>query len=126
MRNMEGWYKIRLQDIMENGGISILHYYNGSIPKAIQVSYPTHKFLPWKFDTLSKGYWDKLDNQRALFSWLYNELGFQSFQDYYKLKRDVVKKFGVQTLLKRHDGSSFNAMGAIFPQHQWDKSKFFW
>ena len=73
---MGDWYKVRADDINQNGGSGMLwRQYGGSPSRALQAIYPEHVFLPWKFSSVSKLFWPQLENQIQFFDWVKNEVG---------------------------------------------------
>jgi hypothetical protein len=54
--------------------------YSGSLLKALSDVYRDHKWLPWKFQQVSAGFWDSPANQRDYFDWLGKELGIVTLE----------------------------------------------
>jgi len=45
----------------------------------------SHKWQPWKFNAVPKGYWQDRNNLIQYLEWLGGELGFKTTEDWYKL-----------------------------------------
>jgi len=72
----EDWYKLQSTDLNLNYGTSLLfNYYNGSPSDLVQTIYDDFDFIPWKFTSVPKGFWDKQENQRAYVDWLKKTVG---------------------------------------------------
>lgn len=127
IKQMADWYKLTAEEMENNGGLGLLGHFGGSPSKALQSVYPEHKWEVWKFCNSPMGYWDDLNNQQAFFCTLEKELGLRDWKEYYKLKRRHLAKWPqVQSILRKHNQSSFETMRAIYPQHSWEPGKFFW
>ena len=122
---MSDWYNITAEDIWKNGGQGLLNHYNGSPSKALLSVFPDHKWVLLKFNT-PKEYWDKKENQRVFFDKLKTSLKFTQLDDYYHLKRKITQRKPMIKLIVQKYGSPFAAMGAVYPEHNWDRAKFAW
>jgi hypothetical protein len=69
-------------------------------------------------------YWINIDNQRKRLEEIGKELGVQHLDDWYKIPRTAVyTKLPFVTELYGH---LFNALKAVYPQHNWDQIHFSW
>jgi len=107
------WYSITMEQIDANGGTVLLQLskrahsnlsplpgsalrliYNHS-PSAIVTSLvPTHKFLPWKFSSVRKNFWDDRSCRQEYMEWLRQTLGYYALEDLYKLNIASVSGHG--------------------------------
>lgn len=131
--SMEDWYNINIDKVVKHGGRNVLTVYNGSAMRAVQNVYPEHKWLPWKFETVPLGFWEKIDNQRQFFDWLAEQLGYKTYEDWYQVGNPDIYKWGGHSLMKCYYGASVpRALRAIYPEHHWQLwnfkniSKRFW
>src|SRR4051812_46748803 len=85
VKSMEDWYKITREDIVANGGSTLLSKYRDSPFKLITSTYPDHEWLPWKFQNVPKGYWADKSNERKFLDWLHGALRFKDMEDWYKI-----------------------------------------
>ena len=51
--------------------------------------YPEYPWLPWKFSSLPRNYWDSVDNQKKFVEWAGKELGINEMSDWYKVTAKV-------------------------------------
>lgn len=107
------------EQIYNNGGGTLLRkYYSDSMFVAIPAIYPEHKWIPWKFERVPRGFWANQENQREFFDWLSKELGFKTLEEWYKLKKDVVRSHGGSGLVNRFD-SLATAIQVAFQNKPW-------
>jgi hypothetical protein len=57
--NFEDWYSLTLEIIEKYGGGPLIYKYNYSPAKALQTLYPQHAWKEFKFNRVTKGYWEK-------------------------------------------------------------------
>lgn len=119
-KQMEDWYSISLSQIQKLGGKGVmLTHFHDSPTKALHTVYPEHKWLPWRFNSISHGFWEKVDNQRIYLDWLFSQLGYSNMDDWYQLTQEHVMKHGGTRLLSFYNGSHSTALQSIYPQHEW-------
>jgi len=73
--SLSSWYSISNKTLLENGASSLLSKYNNSLSKLLENVYPEMKWDPLKFASLSRGYWNKMENQRKFLDELGQKLG---------------------------------------------------
>ena len=73
---MEDWYKLSRQDIVDNHGAGLLHNYNSSHIYFLKDIYKEYEWFEWKFNFVSTGYWDKIENHTKYVEWLFKELKY--------------------------------------------------
>lgn len=122
---MDDWYKITIDDIQKHGGLGLLTHYNNSPAKALQSVYPDHNWATWKFGhLLTKHLCWNLDNQKNFLEWLGVQLEHKSMEDWYKVTKEDVYKYGGKSLLNiHHNGCITTALNSIYPQHRWEWQK---
>ena len=120
----EDWYKISQKDIINNNGDGLLHYYNGS-PLQILISvYPEKTWLPWKFTTISMGYWKDKNNHKIYMDWLGLQLGYKTPEDWYKINlKDIINNNGC-TLVHYYNDSPLQILKSVYPEENWLPWKF--
>ena len=52
--------------------------------------FPEYPWLPWKFNTVPRKFWENSENKRKFMDWLYKELQFTSMEDWYKVTPEVI------------------------------------
>lgn len=117
-KSMEDRYDISANNIYQNGGRGVLHYYSESPSIALQNIYPQHN---WRLDKFR----NKPTNKRNFFDLLYKQLGYKSMDDWYNVTVDKIHKSGgVALLLQRYNNSPSKALMDIYPEHNWQLWKF--
>src|SRR5690348_7097251 len=124
---MDDWYNLSVQSIEMNRGEGLLtNYYDNTLSKALQNVYPEHKWCPWKFKVIPKGYLAKKENQREFMEWLGKQLGYKCLEDWYKVTKEALHKSGAHGFLRRHfNDSPSRALQSIYPEHKWEPWKFY-
>jgi hypothetical protein len=98
--------------------------------------YPEHQWLPWKFESCHRGYWENMTEQRKYLDWVAKELKIKEFSDWYKIswKVEISKKFHVDfkdiqnlrggRLLNNYNGSPALMLSTVYPEYDWLPWKF--
>ena len=74
---------------MQNYGNTLLQFHSGSMINMIKSVYPNYKWLPWKFNHTSKGYWKDENNIKEYMNWLSEQLKIKTMEDWYKVSSEV-------------------------------------
>jgi very-short-patch-repair endonuclease len=123
---MEDWYKIRSEDIIKNNGSGLIaNKYNSSAILMIKTVYPEYNWITWKFNQVCKKFWQDINNQRLYMDWLFKELKYESMEDWYKIKFDVIKKNYGSRILLIYDNSPRLVLESVYPEYKWLPWKFF-
>ena len=84
------WYKITMKKWNEMGGSSLLSdKYNDNILQLLTHFYPNYEWLPWKFETCPRGYWENIENQKKFVKWAAKELNIKEPSDWYNISNKV-------------------------------------
>lgn len=121
---MDDWYKLSLKEIQEKGGSTLAVKYENSPSKLMQSVYPQHPWILHKF-RVTKGYWDKKENQEQFMAWMGKELGVKQMEDWYKVTMKDIREKGGNSLLFKY-GTLFHLFSSIYPQHGWNKGWLSW
>ncbi len=116
-REPDDWYRLRLSDLRENQGHSMIRLFGGpgSIVKAV---FPEVEWYPWRFEAVPRRYWHDPANVRRYYGWLAKRLGFEKMEDWYRLLvSDLAENHGI-SLVSKH-GSAAAAVMAAFPEYEW-------
>ncbi len=134
-KEMDDWYNVSQDDIYQHGKGLLCHHYNRSPSQALQMVYPEHDWMMWRFVHTPKGYWEKLQTlpgeQKRVVNWLSGKLSIREPSDWYRISKTDVRKHGVyiryiRWILFRLCRSSkiFVAMlMRVYPEHNWDGDK---
>src|SRR5438128_464072 len=113
-------YKIDREDVYEDGGKGLLQLFKGDFLTMLRHFYPQHEWLPWKFASVPKGFWDHKSNRRQFFDWLGKELHCSKMEDWYKLKQEqIYNNGGAGLLIHKYNDSPMTAVMDIYPEHEW-------
>jgi hypothetical protein len=117
MAKLDEWYHTKSKDVTTHGGGGLMRgIYSNSIYTALQTVYPEHCWLPWKFNTVPMGFWQKEGNQRWFLEWLCSELQLTTPTEKRTLTAEAIMKHGGAGLLAEHDGSARQVLQAIYGQ----------
>eukprot|EP01127_Copromyxa_protea_P018899 TRINITY_DN6034_c0_g1_i2.p1 TRINITY_DN6034_c0_g1~~TRINITY_DN6034_c0_g1_i2.p1 ORF type:complete len:495 (+),score=68.20 TRINITY_DN6034_c0_g1_i2:18-1502(+) len=122
--SLDCWYKITVADVKSRGGGMLLNYYGNSLQKVLEVVYPDHEWISWKFKNCSSGFWKSIDNRREFIMWVGSEIGICDLDDWYKVNQSDLKKYHVSGMLSYHASSLVHALVSLFHEHPWDLTKF--
>eukprot|EP01027_Heterolobosea_sp_BB2_P018918 GEZU01026579.1.p1 GENE.GEZU01026579.1~~GEZU01026579.1.p1 ORF type:complete len:601 (+),score=135.41 GEZU01026579.1:14-1816(+) len=126
VKNFEDWYSVSVKEIIARGGGPLLKdYYENSMLLALQGIYPEHPWQEAGSPRALNGYWNDPKNQRNFLNRIAEELNVKTLDDFYKISADDVRSKGGASLLNHYyDGSLEKALQTIYPEHNWDVSKF--
>ena len=118
---MEDWYKVRISQIVDRGAGPLLSaHFEDSLVEALQIAYPTFKWIPWQFERVPKGYWGDVRIQRDFLSYTGKSLGVSRFEDWYGVKVwDVMRIGGDGFLNTYYAGSLTQALQKAYPEVEW-------
>ncbi len=72
------------------GGKPLLEIYENSMLKFLTNMVPSYEWLPWKFASVPKHFWDSKENQKWFLESARKELGIKEMQDWYDIPTRVV------------------------------------
>jgi hypothetical protein len=124
--DLSKWYSVSPGTISQNGGSGLLNHFNKPLPEILRILYPEHAWDVNKFVIRNRGYWELYRNQREFMKNLARDLNIRDgeYDKWYKLVgREILKRNG-GGFLKHFDGSIIAVVRAIFPEHEWDVTKF--
>ena len=112
IKSNEDWYNIKLSDIENNGGSSLLNnYYDNSLYLALKSIYPNIKFDQWKFKylninaeeenpkkDLSQQQWKEIVDLLSL------KLKIKDIDDWYRIGKQQLSNLKLINFVKKHGG----------------------
>eukprot|EP01114_Cavostelium_apophysatum_P003467 TRINITY_DN1335_c0_g4_i6.p1 TRINITY_DN1335_c0_g4~~TRINITY_DN1335_c0_g4_i6.p1 ORF type:complete len:879 (-),score=171.48 TRINITY_DN1335_c0_g4_i6:765-3401(-) len=120
----EDWYRVRHQDIVDNGGAAIMRYYS-SISELVATIYPENPWRMWDFEQTPKGYWADTANQRKFFDEMAKAFNISSEDDWYNVSTKDITSFGGSTILiSAYGGSLSKTLMTVYPEKNWHPWKF--
>jgi hypothetical protein len=54
--------------------------------------YPTHSWVPWKFQAVPRGFWASETNRKQYFDWLGSQIGIHSPKDWYQVTSETIRE----------------------------------
>ena len=122
---LEDWYTISIRVInKEYGGTTLTQKYNSNPYKLISAIYKEYDWLPWKFHNVEESFWKDINNQKKYMIWLFEELGYTKYEDYYTLSNDHFQKNGGNGLIKEYNSSPYKLISTIYKEYTWLQWKF--
>lgn len=125
-KKLDDWYGVSVASVRENGGSELLdRYYGGVLYRALQNLYPEHDWKPWLFNqSVPKGHWDSLENQKCFVDWFYKETGMKGMEEWYGPVALNFAEKGGGGMLHRYSGSMPRLLQTVYPEHSWSFNKF--
>ncbi len=123
-KQMEDWYCINYQELIENSGGGLLSKYGSSPSKLITSTFTEHEWEIHRFNTVPKKYWENLQGQREFMDWLGKGLGLKKMHHWYKITGQIFQQMGGGRLLAKY-GSLSNLIPQIYPDHKWEDYRFY-
>ena len=136
VKEPKDWYNVKSKDIKKLGGFTLIHRYYGSMVDMLLALYPEHNLKQWKFEKVSKGFWEKTENQfdflettakvllPRYLSNCYQEMELKELDDWYKVSFDKFVEMGGYPLLLLFNKSLPNILMNFYPNHNWKPWKF--
>jgi len=122
----QDWYRLTQRGIQDAGLSGLAKWYSSegrSLHNAPRELFPDFEYVPWLFNSgVPPGYWEVLDNIRAYMQWLGNELGFESVEDWYRIRVDhfLENHGGGLVSITRYANQLSLLVVDAFPEHDFD------
>lgn len=95
-------------------------YYSGSLYDALTELYPEHNWKFWMFRQTKRGLWDDQDRVLEYLRWLGDELGFQDYEDWYRVTvTNFRDNYGATLVLNKYGGHLHRVVTENFPEYDW-------
>lgn len=119
--NYEDCYKIKCEDICNNGGATLLNVYHDYSVYTLFKNTLIYNWLPWKYTNAPQGMWigGNVKNVKWYFKELYKDLDFTSLDDFYKINKHTLIKNNGGGLLSIYNGSIYNLLHIAYPEYNW-------
>lgn len=82
-------YSVTWDNFVDHYGAGFLKHF-GSPFVAVKELFPKKDWLEWRFNSVPRGFWNSLDNQRRYLDWLGDHLGYKRFTFGFALRRFCV------------------------------------
>jgi len=96
VKTPDQWYSVEFDKITEKNVPSdiLLSKINQSPITTLQIAYPEHQFIPWKFKTVPKLFWKQPNNLSALMNWISDQLEIKTMDQWYRVTQATFDKLG--------------------------------
>lgn len=116
----DDWYKVKIQSVYKYGGKPLLMRYDLDLIKAVNVIYPEHEWLTWKFWQVPDGWWNDTKNQETYFRWLETQLKIQQPEDWLYVTTESIRQLKGATFLGLK-GGWLGILQRFYPHIPWAK-----
>eukprot|EP00026_Physarum_polycephalum_P002130 Phypoly_transcript_02134.p1 GENE.Phypoly_transcript_02134~~Phypoly_transcript_02134.p1 ORF type:complete len:738 (+),score=96.58 Phypoly_transcript_02134:691-2904(+) len=124
----EAWYSFSPHHFKEfKGAMSLLSLFGGSVVNALTYLFPEIGLDPFKFEYFYYSFWNKVENRRAFFENLAQDLGFDPLisENWYPFTIANINNKRARDILRSHYESSLpRAVMHLFPEVKCLKRKF--
>lgn len=124
INHWQEWYSVTRSNFISHGAHLLLDEYRGVVSHLVSSTYPQHPWQLWMFEKVPHGFWDKEANRLSFMNWLYKELDYNQWEDWYQLRVESIIERRGGGLLKRYHYSPSTLLQSIYPQHPWKGWRF--
>jgi hypothetical protein len=90
----------------------------------ISAVYPEHEWVPWRFNQVSKGFWNNMENQKQTMAYVAKQLNIKDLNEWYGVTVSQVEKIAGSGLLNVYNNSLIKLLQSVYPEHPWQVWKF--
>jgi hypothetical protein len=121
VREMEDWYKVPMKEVSKRA--SFLGWRYGTLHKALSTLLPEYKWDPLRFASTPQQLFKDVANQKHKLELIGKHLGVKELDDWYKFSgTEIAKK--ATFIYTYYNRSLLKTLQSIYPEHNWDPSKF--
>lgn len=121
---MEDWYNVTQEDFHKYGAGRLFVRYSSSPSKTMQAIYPEHQWMPWRFRSCPRGYWDKVikdgKEMKNVADWLAQQLSVKTLDDWYRVSKQQV----LRCMFIESSNTLVEILSVAYPEHKWDLKRF--
>lgn len=122
-KQMNDWYNITVNQIIENGGMKFLSKYEKSPAKLVMSVYNKHQWNKSNFNSrLPQRYWKNKENRISIMKNLESELKISDPDDWYRVSFSQINQVHKHMGLFQHY-SLENLLQEVYPDHQWKEKE---
>jgi hypothetical protein len=86
--------------------------------------YGEYQWIPWKFESVPRGFWEDRKNCLKFLKHVEKEMNIISMDSWYFIKLNDIIKHGGSTLLQRYEMSLYRLLDDLYPEYDWKPWKF--
>ena len=125
IQTIEDFYTIKCEDIRNLGALGLLTRFSGICNLLNYVYKDKYIFLPWKFNQVPSGFWEKKENHKIYVEWLFEKLNYRTEEDKYNLSyKDFEDNNGISLLANYYNSSPSLLLSSLYPEVEWIPWKF--
>lgn len=114
----EDWKRVRKRHVVEEGGMSMLTKYSGSVAAALADLYPEEKLLPHECRAMMpQGFWKEKQNRVAFLERIATKHGISQPHEWKKITWSVIVEEGGSRLLRVFP-NVLDLLRDAFPEHE--------
>lgn len=122
IEKMSEWYNVKLKEIVEKGGGSLMERYNNSPSKMITTVMSEHNWNMKEFK--NRKVWNDIENQKEHLARLAKELKIKRMEEWYEVGAAQIREKGGDVLLWKYEHSPSKMITSILSEHKWDHKRF--
>ena len=127
IRQLDGWYKVTMAELLPHGAVTILNLYGRSLSKLLSKVYPNHPWDLSKFASKPSNYWASMENQKRFMDDLGTKIGISSEKDFarwYEQSSRIVADNGGSGLSVLYKNSLRKILTSVYPYYNWELWRF--
>ena len=122
-KKQSDWYSIKQDDINFYSGGRLLTQYR-YLSQMVTELMPQYDWKPWLFDRIPQGLWHLKKNRRWYLDWLFKELGYTDWTDWYKTNQNDFIGTGSSLYQNYYKASHIDFIIDNYPEYDWHPWKF--
>jgi len=123
---LEKWYQVTKQQVIEEGGGGLLAKYQNSISRLLQSVFPEMLWDPARFAKAPNKHWSSPAHQKQFLEDLARKLGFEpsALEKWYQVPTSAVIENGGAGILSLYGNSLSNVLRECYPEFHWEPLRF--
>lgn len=122
--NLEPWYKVTNQVMVDNGGSRILAIYKSSIPSLLEKVYPQYLWESWKFPRRNESVLKDPEAVADILALLESHLSIKDPKAWYRVTDSQLRTFEGSRVFVKNRAALLDALRVRYPAERWDEELF--
>lgn len=130
--DMEAWYKVTSQSLLDNGGSALLSRYGNSLYKLFKAVFPEYDWKEWRFVGKSAQIFSDEKGLSEVLTSIETALEIRSPREWHRVNRDQLLSLGVAKYFTNSRNRSKKSLGETllkalkikYPEEKWDDAAF--
>ena len=120
----EGWYAVSYQQLSDHDALSLVAFYNGSVPDLLAAVYPDFDWKLWKFVRRPRLVRKSPKAFPELLEAVEKALDIKKPSEWYRITQEQLATIGLRSVVVKHFGELLRALEKRYPEEKWDPSLF--